>query len=860
MPVYLNMERENNSILWGILGGFLLALAGMVFLAWNAWQSVDHLADDLQTVSQPDAASVQARQVVNRLNAMENSVLRFAITGDTAGLETYYRGALALPADIRRLKSIPGAPKEVFRIASTAAEIASLLESLLVAADNGLVASSFDRFAASLDSITTPLPVRRSYRDTVRVKVLDSIVVNTPPAAGAKTEAKSGFLKNLFRSRDKKKAEEENPAPPPAPERKRKSQVSVDTIPVVPPAEPATAPPTQRVIDEIRTSAEVIRERENQRANEKALQVLALTAKIDEQARKMAGLVAKTEQKRRSGTEEVASAANLLKQKTLNRMALMGAGVSIVFAVLLGIIFHDIRLNRRLNRRLREEKQLTEALSKAKEVFLTRISHDLRTPMHAVIGFSEQLSQTPLTSRQAGFLEHIRAASAYLLALLNDVLDLAKFQHEGFSLEKKAFSLRKLTDETAALFRERAKEKGLAFHLHWDPAAPEVVVGDALRLRQMLFNLLGNAIKFTETGSITLEIRSQDPEKGVLFVIKDTGIGIAPEKIPSLFEEFSAAGEPARMRYGGHGLGLSITRKLATLHGGTLHLESQPGAGVTVQLNLPYETAGLSDLPEEVHATFDQGVPQFHGLKVLVADDEPFNRELLRTVLEKWNLVPLLAANGREALVLAEDEAPAMGLLDLHMPEMDGIEVARQLKARYPDMPLLGLTAAFGPEEEARGLEAGFSAYLLKPFREDALLEKMLSLPGIQPPAYVAGTSIPKKETGTSLGEKYPLLSKNGDEAFLRRMLSLFVKNGTNTVAAMDAAAEARQAAELGEAAHKWLPSCRQLGLAEAVDILQSIENTALRSGQPEESLGIFTAGKPVLMAALAAVKADVEG
>jgi signal transduction histidine kinase/DNA-binding response OmpR family regulator/CHASE3 domain sensor protein len=552
---------------------------------------------------------------------------------------------------------------------------------------------------------------------------------------------------------------------------------------------------------------------------------------------------------------------NLVKKNSQLATTVVNASISrikaiiiitaLVAALLIFLIFADISRSNKYRRQLIAAKEEAEFLGQVKQRFLANMSHEIRTPLQSIIGFAEQVRHQEKPDPQ--FLEAIYRSSDHLLQIVNEVLDYSRIVSDTFTFEQKPFGMQQLAAEVVETMKPQAARKHLALVLESALPPDTILTGDPFRLRQILYNLLGNAIKFTERGQVTLKIAAAEAEgqMHLRFAVQDTGIGIPADEIDRIFKVFEQVDGAVKGTSAGTGLGLSIVKTLVESQGGRITVSSEPGRGSTFTLELAFPKALAAGLTTS-SGTGSPGAPAFKG-EILVVDDDAFIGQLCAAIFHKHHIRNTCTTDARAVLEKEWGDSLQLVLLDIRMPAINGLELCRALRSRVPaSCRIVALTAQALPQEREAILAQGFDGLLMKPFRE----QELLALLG---PADAAGQprTIP---VGESLQVDFSALIRmtGGEEALLRAVLQQFVTETQQDLQQLQRCLHGpgRVPQAVIEVMHRLAGRTGQIGASKLSARLRAVEVALL---DPQQKLDSWLGEIAVLQQEVKALKKEVD-
>jgi signal transduction histidine kinase/CheY-like chemotaxis protein/HPt (histidine-containing phosphotransfer) domain-containing protein len=540
-------------------------------------------------------------------------------------------------------------------------------------------------------------------------------------------------------------------------------------------------------------------------------------------------LISKMEEEVNNSFKSNALAADKLALQTYWWLAGFTFLGSLLVIMVLIIVARYVRRSRDYQKALIKSKDETEKLAQMREQFMANMSHEIRTPVNAIYGFSEQLLYRSFDDKNRQILQIIKSSADHLVKLVNDILDFSKLQAGKIVLEPTHFEIKKAFEEVQLLFETRAAEKNTRLYNTISEFTPPVLLGDSYRLKQILFNLVGNSVKFTKEGEIhfSVDIQKLSPDGfNLILKVSDTGIGIRADMQNKVFEDFTQEEIDTSKKYGGTGLGLSIVKKLVELHRGSISLESKKNKGTLITCILPYAKGNAKQLPALIPIL--QIPDQFKKLKILIVDDEEYNRLLFKTILDRWKVQYDEAGDGQTAVDLVKTNRYDMVFMDIRMPQLDGLMstvfIRKELKRSESELPVIGISATHTAEDIQKYRNAGMNTFLAKPFTEKMLLDVMSSLVkddySDSAPPVLQDKQI--SDPDIDLSDLYHMA--NHDKPFIRIMLAQFIESTERGLKEILESIEKGEVKKAADTAHKISAPCKHVGAKLLYSYMKSIE------------------------------------
>lgn len=806
---YIKDRLNPRSVIRKILAAFFLAFIAVILAQSITRFSFRELLGTVAELSEPNEKLGLLNSVFHEITALDQMQRAEAITNPNKPYNSFLNQSADLNALIDSLTQMPWDSSQLNRLiqmkdvlSERNKQFFSYLKVKAEILDNRKFSIQLDTLSAILTNDEMAID---SSLITTRKKTITTYLPDTTRLQ--KKEHRS-FFRQLF---GKKK----DPVDTPRIRIEEHLSVNVDTLAV------ARQNDALVEVEKIMRELEVEQRNQQKRLERQELELIHANSVFINQLLNILHDVENEELQRMRETNQ--HAVSVMNQ-SISRTNLLLLSFLLAAAFFVYLIYIDVTRSNYYKAQLEKARDKAEELSQIKQRFLANMSHEIRTPLQSIIGFAEQLNQAANkqnANKQSEAAEAIHSSSEHLLHIVNEVLDYSRISSGNFTLEKERFKLLHVVKEVESVIRMQADKKNLTFILDAEQAAEYHLLGDSFRLRQILYNLLGNAIKFTNRGFIKLSIKTKEDGNLVqcLFDVTDSGIGIFPEELEKIFNHFEQANTNIAKHYGGTGLGLTIVKSLVDAQQGTLEVTSKPGYGSTFRIGLQFEKSE-SIKPDEQKPDQPGRQDAFKG-KVFVVDDDPLILRLCSLILAKNNIDHITFHDPDECLNAPVDEAVTHFLLDIRMPSINGVDLCHALKKKYSaSVRFVALTAHVLKEERDNILAEGFHSILPKPFREAELLE-MLKNSGL-------------KATHPSIAPDLSDLRKMtlNDENLFQSVLAEFVEETSEDLISLKTLLPKKENKPIREIVHRLSGRLSQIGLGDLGGQLHEIESL-LVAGTP---------------------------
>lgn len=829
----MSESSPQSSLAIKLVAAFLIAMGLIGFAAWYAYSNFNKLLGSVETLSTPDQSTDLLQGLLNAMHSADNDMRNYIMSNDNSSLQAYISMMEKINVELDNMQqdaAFKGQEATLDSLEEYFQDKADLMYSLVIFKQSSEYERLNSKAYNKLNGKANEQPPQVSSGETTPIAKQDpgikssGIKSSTTKQTDSKKEKKKdeGFLRNLFSGKNDKSGKgNEEPV----------IVALKDTVNISAKDQSVTIDLAQTPTVDVEDVRGILREisqeqkRYNTQLTLKELEILAsdklIIKKIDEIISRLSF------QEQAEMSAQLTNAQNTARQSS--QIMLWIAGVALTAGLgFMTVIIMDIIRSNRYKQQLIEARNRAEYLAKAKEEFLANMSHEIRTPLNAIIGFSEQIEHTPLQPEQKKFIKAVSNAGTHLLNTVNDILDLSKIEAGKLAVDQHALQVKDILEEVVAILDVKAKEKNLALSLALGEDTDVWVMGDSFRIKQLLYNIAGNAIKFTEHGFVEISCSSKKGRKSIEYAIsiRDTGIGIAADKLDSIFDIFEQAESTITKKYGGTGLGLSISKRLANIMDGDISVKSTIGEGSEFIIHLPMRIATNE---EAAQVTQDRrSFADLHGLEILLVDDEPYNLMLAEVILHKFGANSHTAANGREALELIDLRNFDIVLADLHMPEVDGYMLANRIRERYLQVPLIALTANVMQNDIERIQKSGFNDILLKPYKEHELLHMIAKY---APVVFGESTQeITVDEAFTEAANPLYHLEEvqkfaDNDEEVVTAIIETFLNSNKENLSLLKQAVANQQTENIRNIAHKMLPGFNHFGVHSLVPVLKELEH-----------------------------------
>ncbi|MBC5993925.1 ATP-binding protein [Pontibacter cellulosilyticus] len=824
------MKLFGDSIKAKVVIGFGLALCMAVVAVFFTYTSFTRLLNSVDELSQPNDKLTSLHHTLATISAAESSIRAYTLTTQEQHFKSYLSHLDTIENQLDTLRAMMRSDKaDVAQIDSIAVLLKKKQNSMqryVALKKEQQSLSPSDKALRQIASAAESKPLSTTIKQHTTTTISDRLPTepdnseNTPEQES--TDSKKGFLNKLFSRKDKPAQQATRPPQVIIPEINVTQEVKVDTNKVVAPV--AQLAKVRRILKNVKRESE---EKEAILLAEE-LALLQQDKQIMDQIRTMMYSLQQHEQ---AQSQQNSARAQREAQKTSTILLLMGILGLVSGVAFILVILRDITRSNNYKSSLIKAQKQTVQLARAKEAFVANMSHEMRTPLNVILGFTEQMQYARLQEQQQEHVQAINSAGQHLLHIVNDVLDLSKIEAGKLNLSPVPFSLKQLVTELEQAFTLKASAKGINFVCSVSDKMPDALQGDVLRIKQILFNLIDNAIKFTHEGHVEVAMSLKSIRRNrvtACIEVTDTGIGIPKDRLQHVFEEFSQADDSILRKYGGTGLGLSISKKLVEMQGGTLSVDSEAGKGTQFTIVLPLQVArqNISAPSKPILAP-----SSFKGYSALVIDDDAYSRTLAELILGKWGMQVSLANDGHEALELVKKQKFDVVLTDLQLPGVSGKTVSRAIRKHDKQVPILALSANILSNDADFFKGSAITGHLLKPYKEEELHQLLATVLPIAPAAPAPEQSIKPaaKYSNTPPTQLYNLeeirIFTGDDTHMLIMVLELLVSEHEQSLEQLKAHASAMEWDKAAAVAHKMITGFRQLKADTVVPHLAVLED-----------------------------------
>ncbi len=827
----METSRKKNKTQIKVVLGFGVAILIVSIGAVLNFSSLNRLTGALDVLSKPDEKLVCTRQLQIELSEVESNMRAYTLTHEEKYLDSFKIISDSIHHEVARLKFLTNDNDAQFALADTISHFVAAREGVL----NSFIEKRKDGFNNKLEYSPAYYSLNdyNMLQSTVTVDSLDKINNSlkeiNKPQQNQKNKGALSWIKNIFTSDNSKTGSTIVTSSENNISSSTKNQTS------------ASASKKKLSVLDVNQILEQQHEILKKELQVWGLDELVLLQEDKNLMDRIRTAINALDENEMAIVKAQADDANNSAGKASNIIAIIGVLAIITTLIFVYMIISDIARSNELSIELEAQRKKAEDLAEVKEKFLANMSHEIRTPLNAIIGFTEQLSKEKASEKQKKYIDAIEHSSDHLLSIVNQILDFSRIESGKMQNSAVAFSIREVVMEIFESFKKKAAEKNLWFTYKVKEDVPEFVTGDIVSVKQVLLNLVGNAIKFTEAGSVDINcgVLIEYGDLSYLKIeVRDTGEGIPTEMQEKIFEEFTQADADITRRYGGTGLGLAISKKLVVLLNGQLNLSSVTGEGSVFTIVIPL----LNAVAPEISAVPKIPATKLEMLRnktVLLVDDESMNLLLGKIILDNWGLKVVTARSGKEALEKYGEQNFDIIILDIQMPEMSGIELAQKIRETESGIenkhsPILALTANLYHEQLNNPTEAGFDDVLIKPFKERDLFEKMNQLlihssnekiiTSVTPHENI---SLKQNPTDALYSLNYLNKTSGSNPEFILNMIHSFILNNKSNLEKLNEALTKKDWETIMRLAHRMIPSYNYLEINKLIPELKLLKHYA---------------------------------